>query len=128
MKATIIALSVLALTACDGGGTNPTPTTTSIPSIQISGSVTSYRFDLVSAGSQFGNISYIVTNRSNRAVVGCFVRVNWIDASGLQVDFTFAATDIAIPAGLSTITNQDFMEARQAARITQSRVEYSNCR
>ena len=131
MKATLTVLAtLLVLTACDGGGSSPTPlpTTTSIPSIQISGSVTTFRFDLTSPGSQFGNVSYIVTNRSNRAVVGCFVRVNWLDASGLQVDFTFAATDASIPAGTSTFTNQDFMEKNLAARIKNSRVEYSNCR
>lgn len=107
---------------------SPTTTTTSTPAIQISGSVTTYRFDLSSSGSQFGNVSYIVTTRSNRAVVGCFVRVNWLDSSGLQVGFTFAATDAAIPAGTSTLTNQDFMHRDEAARIVNSRVEYSLCR
>ena len=129
MKATLTVLLLLALVACDGGGSSsPTPTTTSIPSIQISGAVTTFRFDLTSPGSQFGNVSYIVTNQSNRAVSGCFVRVNWLDSIGLQVDFTFAATDASIPAGTSTFTNQDFMDRSQAARIVNSRVEYSNCR
>ena len=129
LRRTAIAFVLTALlTSCGGdSSTTPTTTTTSIPAIQISGSVTTYRFDPTSSG-QFGNVSYIVTNRSNRAVVGCFVRVNWLDSSGLQVGFTFAATDAAIPAGTSTFTNQDFMATAEAVRIVNSRVEYSNCR
>lgn len=127
--ATAAFVSLLILTACnnDSGPTSPTTTTTAPPAIQISGSVTTYRFDL-SASGNFGTISYIVTNQSNRAVVGCFVRVNWLDSAGLQVDFTFAAVDASIPAGTSTFTNQHFLEAAAARRIVNSRVEYSLCR
>jgi len=130
LRSILAAAAIAMLLACNDGGSpsGPTTTTTSTPSIQISGSVTTYRFDLTSAGSQFGNVSYIVTNRSNRAVSGCFVRVNWLDSGGLQVGFTYAATDASIPQGLSTFTNQDFMGRAEAARIVNSRVEYSNCR
>lgn len=116
--------------ACDGGSSSPSPTTTttSIPALRISGSVTTYRFDPLSPRSTLGNISYIVTTISNRAVTGCFVQVKWLDAAGLQVEFTFAATDVSIPAGTSTITNQDLVTVAEAQRIVNSRVEYSLCR
>jgi hypothetical protein len=123
----LTAFFLFALVACGGGTTSETSTTTSAPTIQISGSVTTYRWDPQGSGA-FGDVSYIVTNRSNQAVVGCFVRVNWLDSSGLQVGFNFAATDAAIPAGTSTFTDQDFMETAEAVRIVNSRVEYSNCR
>jgi hypothetical protein len=124
LRQALTAFFLFASVACDGGNSSPTPTTASIPAIQISGSVTTYHFDLTSSGSQFGNISYIVTNQSNREASGCWVRVNWLDRSGLQVGFSYAATDASIPAGTSTVTNQDFVNK---ARIVNSRVEYSNC-
>jgi hypothetical protein len=127
LRQALTAFFLFALVACDGGNSSPTPTTTSIPAIQVSGSVTTYRFDPTSSG-QFGDVSYIVTTRSNQAVVGCWVRVNWLDSVGLQVGFTYAATDASIPAGTSTFTNQDFMASAEAARIVNSRVEYTNCR
>lgn len=121
-------LLALVLGCDDSGGPSSPTTTTTAPSFSISGSVTSYRFDLSFAGSAYGNVSYIVTNHASRAVSGCFVRVQWLDGSGLQVDYTYAATDASIPAGDSTFTDQHFMEAAQAQRITNSRVSYENCR
>ena len=129
LRQALTAFFLFALVACDGGSTSETTTTTtSVPAVQIAGSVTTYRFDLTSSGSQFGNISYIVTNQSNRQVSGCWVRVNWLDRSGLQVGFTYAATDASLPAATSTFTNQDFVSKNDAARVVDSRVEYSYCR
>ena len=121
--------SLLVLVACDGGGTpTNTTTTTSAPALQLTGAVTSYRFDPIFQGSSVGTISYIVTNQSSRAVSGCFVEVKWLDRTGLQVSFSFAATNASIPQGASTFTNQHSLDVAQANRITNSRVEYSNCR
>lgn len=124
----LLSLLAVSLFACgDGGSTGPTTTTTTAPTLVISGDVTTYRFELSRPGSDFGTISYVVTTRSNYNTRGCFVRVQWLDASGVQVSFTYAATNAPIPAGESTITDQQFVEWAIARRITNSRVEYSLC-
>lgn len=124
---TSLAVMALALLGCDGSSTSPSPPTPpQPPALQISGHVS--RFVVVPTQSgRFADINYEVTVMSSRATSGCFVRVNWLDGTGLQIGFTFVATDVSIPAGTSTLTNQDFEEIGVATSIRDSRVEFSLC-
>ena len=131
--AIVLALVVLAiafvLVGCGSSPAGPsTPSApTQPPALNIHGSVTSFAFVLVSYSNDYGNINYMVTTSSNRAVSGCFVKVKWLDDAGMQVSYTFAATSYSIPQGTSTITDQHFMAATTAAQIKDSRVEYTLC-
>ncbi len=126
MKKTIlISLMVLGLSCSGDSITSPTPV---VPQPTMTGAVTT--FNVVPAFSfptDYRHINYVVTTQSSRATSGCFVKVQWLDAAGVQIGFTYADTDAVIPEGESTITNQDYMHKDKSSLIKDSRVEYSLC-
>lgn len=124
-----ILFALVNLIACGDSSMSPAGPTgpTQPPALSIQGSVTSFAFVPVSYSNDYGNINYIVTTTSNRAVNGCYVEVKWLDSVGVQVAYTYAATNYSIPRGQSTITNQDFVHKDTAKRIKNSIVEYRLC-
>ena len=123
----IFTLAVISI-ACDESNTSPTTTSPpSPPALQISGFVSQFVI-VPSPSGNYADINYEVTVTSNRATTGCFVRVQWLNETALQVGFTYAATgDVAIPAGTSKMTDQDLDYIATAMSIRDSRVVFSLC-
>ena len=116
---------VLAIVGCDDSTTGPSaPPPPTV--LEISGFVSQFVV-VPSASGNFADINYEVTITSNQSVTGCFIEVKWLNADDLQVGRTFLAAGVAVPAGTSKMTDQDFVRIEIALSIKDSRVEFSLC-
>jgi len=122
----LLVIVLLGVFGCGDSTTGPSTTPPPPPVLEISGFVSQFEVVPTSSGN-FADINYEVTITSNMRTTGCFIRVNWLNATDLQIGFTFLGADVTVPAGTSKMTNQDFEDIATARSIKDSRVEFSLC-
>ena len=125
IRTAAVFVAILILVGCGDSPTTPSAPPPP-PVLQISGFVSQFVV-VPSASGNFADINYEVTITSSRSVTGCFIEVKWLNADDLQVGRTFLAAGVAVPAGTSKMTSQDFVRIEIALSIKDSRVEFALC-